>query len=86
MKHIWSHTGYSRDYLKLCFVSLGSLVSILQGFDERHGGCGSDFFGPLMKIEVHCTLIREIKLLETSLAQGKYSWDYFNADFMSLEQ
>ena len=31
---------------------------------------GATFFGSLMKIEVHCTLIWEIKLLETSLAQG----------------
>ena len=67
-------------------MSPGSLVSIIQGFDERHGGFGSDFFGPLMKIEVHCTLILEIKLLETSLAQGGYSWDYFNPDFLSLGQ
>ena len=65
-------------------MSLGSLVSIIKGFDERHGEFGSGFFGPLMKIEVHCTLILEIKLLETSLAQGGYSLDYFNPNFMSL--
>ena len=47
---------------------------------------GATFYGPLMKIEVHCTLILEIKLLKTSLAQGGYSWDYFNPNFMSLGQ
>ena len=47
---------------------------------------GTTFYGPLMKIEVHCTLILEIKLLKTSLAQEGYSWDYFNPNFMSLGQ
>ena len=35
-EHLWSQKGYSRDYFKPNFRSLGPLVSILHGFEWLH--------------------------------------------------
>ena len=50
-EHLWSQRGYSRDYFKPNFRSLGPLVSILWALEWPRAGCWSAFFGPLSKKE-----------------------------------
>ena len=54
--NIFDHRGYSRDYFKPNFRSLGPLLLILQGFEWWDMRFRGDFFGPVSKIEVLCVL------------------------------
>ena len=83
-KHLWSQRGYSFDYLKPIFRSLGPLVSILRAFEWWCAGFRNTFFALCQKWRPFRPQFSENNFWEHLWSRRGYSRDYFKLNFRTL--